>query len=159
MIRVEQNIVIQAPVDQVFNYAADYQKWSEWYEGVSDVKTTTVVSYGNGARYAYKVRVLTVSATVETEIHDFVQNRGWTGVSAKGIPHRTTWIFEPIGPATRFTHAVEGHVPVPLLGSLCDFMFLGPQWNKIVKNSLDNLKQHFLTQDSGSAQQRHDKSA
>ena len=29
MIRVEQNIVIQAPVDQVFNYAADYQKWSE----------------------------------------------------------------------------------------------------------------------------------
>jgi coenzyme Q-binding protein COQ10 len=159
MIRVEHSIIIQAPVEQVFSYAADYRKWPEWYEGVSDVTTTTAVTVGNDARYAYRVRVMTVSAVVETEIHDFVQNRGWTGVSTKGIPHRTTWIFEPIGPATRFTHAVEGHMPVPLLGSLFDSMFLEPQWNKIVKNSLNNLKQHFLIQGSGSARQRHDKSA
>ena len=152
MIRVEQNIVIQAPVDQVFNYAADYQKWSEWYEGVSDVKTTTVVSYGNGARYAYKVRVLAVSAIVETEIHDFVQNKGWTGISTKGIPHRTTWVFEPIGSTTRFTHAVEGHMPIPLIGSLCDTLFLRPQWIKIVQSSLNNLRQQFQTQTRKPAQ-------
>ena len=149
MIRIEHSTIIQAPVDQVFSYAADYRKWPEWYEGVSDVTTTTPVTEGNSARYAYKVRILAVSATVETEIHDFVQNRGWTGISTRGIRHRTTWIFEPIGPATRFTHAVEGHVPVPLLGALCDSIFLEPQWDKIVKNSLNNLKQHFLKQDGG----------
>ena len=146
MIRVEHSVVIQAPVDQVFSYASDFTKWSDWYEGVSDVKITTVVSHGNGARYAYKVRVLTVSVVVETEIHDFVQNQGWTGISTKGMPHRTTWIFEPIGSTTRFTHAVEGHMPIPLLGSLCDFLFLRPQWTKIVRSSLSNLSQHFLTQ-------------
>ena len=149
MIRVEHSTIIQAPVEQVFSYAADYRKWPEWYEGVSDVTTTTVVTEGNKARYAYRVRVLAVSASVETEIHDFVQNRGWTGVSTRGIPHRTTWIFEAIGPATRFTHAVEGHVPVPLLGALFDSMFLEPQWHKIVKNSLNKLKQHFLAQAGG----------
>jgi coenzyme Q-binding protein COQ10 len=144
MIRVEHSVVIQAPVEQVFSYAADHQKWSEWYDGVSDVNTTTAVSQGNGARYAYKVRVLTVSVIVETEIHDFVQNRGWTGISTRGIPHRTTWIFEQIGSDTRFTHAVEGHMPIPLLGFICDSLFLRPQWNKIVQNSLNNLRQHFL---------------
>ena len=159
MTRIEHSVIIQAPVEQVFSYAADYQKWSEWFEGVSDVKTTTVVTQGNGARYAYRVRIMAASASVETEIHDFVQNRGWTGVSTKGIPHRTTWIFEPIDSSTRFTYVVEGHLPVPLLGSLCDSLFLRPQWVKIVQNSLNNLRQHFLTQESGSAKEAHDESA
>ncbi len=37
MIRIEHSTIIQAPVEQVFGYAADYRKWREWYEGVSGV--------------------------------------------------------------------------------------------------------------------------
>ncbi len=147
MIRVEHSIVIQAPVDRVFSYAADYQKWPEWYAGVSEVKTTTAATKGNKARYAYRVRVMGIPAGVETEIHDYVENSGWTGVGTKGLPHRTTWIFEPVGSATRFTHVVEGHVPVPLLGSLIDSLFLKPQWDRIVETSLGKLNQHFLPTD------------
>ena len=142
MTRIERTVVIQAPVERVFSYTADHQKWAEWFESVSDVKATTGVTQGNGARYAYRVRVMTVSARVETEIHDYVQNRGWTGLSTRGLPHRTRWIFEPIGSATRFTYIVEGHLPIPLIGSLCDSLFLQPQWEKIVQHSLNNLKQH-----------------
>jgi len=149
MIRIEKSVEIPAPVEQVFSYAADYRKWPEWFEGVSDVENTTAVSQGDGARYAYNVRILAVTARVETEIHDFVQNRGWKGVSTKGVPHRTKWVFERTGAATRFTYVVEGHLPVPLLGSLCDSLFLGPQWDKIVQHSLDNVKQHFLAQGRG----------
>lgn len=151
MTRIEHSVIIQAPVEQVFSYAADYQKWSEWFEGVSDFNATTTVTHGNGARYAYRARVMAVSASVETEIQDFVQNRGWTGVSTKGLPHRTHWIFEPIGSATRFTYALEYHLPVPLLGSLLDSLFVRSQWDKIVEKSLNNLRQHFLTEASGSA--------
>jgi hypothetical protein len=143
MIRVEGSVTIQAPVDQVFTYAANYRKWQEWFEGVSDVTPTTAVAQGNGARYSYRVRLLAASARVETEIHDFVQNRGWTGVSTRGVPHRTTWIFETMGSVTRFTYVVEGHLPVPFLGPLCDSLVLKPQWDKIVRNSLDNLNRHF----------------
>jgi len=143
MTRVERSVVIDAPVEQVFNYAADYQRWSEWYEGVSGVRSTAAATKGDNARYAYRVRVMGLSVGVETEIHDFAQNRGWTGVATKGIPHRTAWCFEPVGPATRFTHVVEGHVPVPLLGSLFDSLFLRPQWARIVESSLNNLRQHF----------------
>jgi len=143
MIRIEHSVVVQAPVEQVFSYAADYRRWPEWYQGLSDVTATTSVTLGNSARYAYTVRVLGVSATVETEIRDFVQNRGWAGISTKGIPHRTRWVFEPAGPATRFTHAVEGRLPVLLVGPLLDSLLLKPQWDRIVKNSLNNLRQRF----------------
>jgi hypothetical protein len=144
MIRIEQSVVLQAPVDQVFRYAADHQKWSEGYEGVSNVKTTTGAAESNKVRYAYTVRVMGFPAEVETDIHDFSQNRGWTGIATKGLPHSTTWISEPFGTGTRLTRVVEGHVPVPLVGSLLDSLFLRPQWDKIVKTSLENPKQRLL---------------
>jgi uncharacterized protein YndB with AHSA1/START domain len=145
MNHIEHSVIIPAPVDQVFSYAADYLKWAEWFEGVSDFKPTTAVTWGNGARYAYKARVMGLSAPVETEIHDFVHNRGWTGVSTKGLAHRTHWTFEPIGNGTKFTYAMEYQLPVPLLGSLLDSLFARPQWQGILERSLNNLKQHFLS--------------
>ncbi|MBM4159704.1 MAG: SRPBCC family protein [Ignavibacteria bacterium] len=145
MTHIKHSITIEAPVDQVFNYAADYRKWSEWFEGVSDFKLTTQITQGNGARYAYKARVMGLSAPVETEIHDFVQNRGWTGISTKGLAHRTRWSFEPSGNGTKFTYAMEYQLPVPLLGSLLDSLFARPQWRKILERSLNNLRQHFVS--------------
>lgn len=143
MTRIEHSITIEAPVEQVFAYAADYRTWNEWFEGVSDFKPTTAVTQGNGARYAYKARLLGVSASVETEVHDFVNNRGWTGLATRGIPHRTHWKFESIGSGTKFTYTLEYQLPIPLLGSVFDSMFMKPQWDKIIANSLHNLRQHF----------------
>ena len=144
MIRVEQSVVIHAPLEQVFAYVSDYRKWPEWYTGVGEATPTTQATRGNRARYAYKARMMGMWATVETEIHDFEENRGWTGVGTKGLPHRTRWVFEPLDTGTRFTHAVESKVPVPLLGPLFEAL-LKPEWKKILSSSLDNLQRHFQT--------------
>jgi coenzyme Q-binding protein COQ10 len=144
MTRIEQSVFIQAPVEQVFAYASDYQKWSEWFEGVSDFKPTTAVTRGSGARYQYKARLMGFAARVETEIHDFHPNSGWRGVATAGMPHRTGWVFEPMGLGSKFTYILEYRVPVPLLGPLLDRFFLKPQWNKIIQNSLANLSRHFI---------------
>ena len=69
MTRIERSIFIPAPVKNVFNYATDWRKWSEWFEGVSDFRPTTAVTKGSGARYGYKARIMGISAKVETEIH------------------------------------------------------------------------------------------
>jgi uncharacterized membrane protein len=151
MTRIEHSVIIPAPVDHVFGYAADYTTWSEWFEGVSDFKATTAVTRGNGARYAYKARVMGLSARVETEIHDFAQNRGWTGVSTRGLAHRTQWTFEPIGDSTKFTYAMEYQLPIPWVGSLLDSLFARHQWERILERSLNNLRQHFLSSANTSA--------
>jgi hypothetical protein len=144
MTRIERSIMIQAPVKDVFDYAADWRKWSEWFEDVLDFRPTTAIEQGNGARYAYKARMMGLSLKVETEIHDFVLNAGWTGVATKGMPHRTQWIFESIGDTTKFTYVLEYKLAVPLVGSLLDSLIMKPQWNRIISNSLKNLKGHFL---------------
>jgi len=138
--RISESILINAPVERVFEYAADWQRWEEWFEGVSDFTSSTELQRGAGARYRYKARILGISATVETEIHDFEENVGWTGVATQGMPHRTQWVFEAQGSTTKFTYILDFHVPVPLLGVIVDVLLLGPQWRSILRKSLDNLR-------------------
>lgn len=147
MTRIESSIDIAAPVEEVFAFASDWKHWEDWFEGVSDFRPTTAVEQGSGARYAYKARMMGISVNVETEIYDFVQNAGWRGVATKGIPHKTYWIFEPVGNSTKFTYALEYKLPLPLVGFLLDSLIMKLQWDRIISNSLKNLRDHFSSQE------------
>ena len=142
MRKVSESILIKAPRPEVFEYASDWQRWPDWFEGVSIFRPVTSVSRGNGAHYAYRARMFGIPASVETEIHDFVVNVSWAGKSTKGVPHTTQWIFEDEGDATKFTYVLQFHVPVPVLGNMLD-SFMEKEWRRILKNSLKNLSAHF----------------
>lgn len=144
MSKVESSVKIPLPVEDVFPYVSDYKKWEEWFEGVSDFKPTTETTRGNGTRYAYKAKMMGLNVGVETEIFDFVENQGWKGKSIKGMPHTTYWIFESIEGGTKFTYALEYELEIPLVGNWLDKTFMEPQWNKIINNSLENLKNMFI---------------
>jgi uncharacterized membrane protein len=144
MTRIEKSIIIDKPVDEVFAYASDWEKWSDWFEGVSDFKPVTEITRGNGARYAYKAKMMGLNVKVETEIQNFGINKGWTGIGTKGVPTRTQWIFEKLETGTRFTYVLEYKLPFPLLSSLFDKYIMKPQWVKIIEKSLQNLNQKLL---------------
>lgn len=143
MTRIEDSIVVDAPVDAVFGYASDWRRWPDWFEGVSDFRSTSEVTRGTGARYAYRARLMGVPASVETEIQDFVEGQGWTGVGTRGVAHRTHWRFEAQGQSTRFTYALEYRLPVPLLGAVLDALFVKREWRAVIRKSLSNLQRHF----------------
>jgi len=132
--------VISAPIEAVFRYASNWRNWPSFFEGVSDFKPTTATTRGNGARYAYKAKMLGIKASVETEITEFIENGGWVGIAAGGIPHRTQWIFESASGQTRFTFVQTYRIPIPVFGALLDRLFVRPAWEKIVERSLANLK-------------------
>lgn len=144
MTKIESSVKIPLPVKDVFPYVSDYKKWEEWFEGVSDFKPTTETNKGNGTRYAYKAKMMGLNVGVETEIFDFVENQGWKGKAIKGMPHTTYWIFESIEGGTKFTYALEYELEIPLVGNWLDKTFMEPQWNKIINNSLENLKNMFI---------------
>ena len=144
MTKIEKSIVIPTPVEKVFAYASDYQKWEDWFEVVSEFKPVTEFKRGNGTRYAYKAKMMGLAVGIETEIHDFVENRGWTGVSTKGMPHKTFWKFESIDEGTKMTYALEFDLNIPLIGKWLDNTFLKPQWEKIISKSLEKLKSQFV---------------
>jgi TolB-like protein len=97
----------------------------------------------NGTRYAYKAKMMGLTVLVETEIHDFVLNKGWIGKGTKGIPSQIQWIFETDEAGTKFTYVLEYKLPIPLLSSIFDKLIMKPQWIKIIEKSLQNLNQKF----------------
>jgi coenzyme Q-binding protein COQ10 len=143
MTHIEDSIIINKPIDEVFKYASDYQHWHEWFEGVSEFTPTTGLSRGNGTRYAYKAKIMGMWAKVETEIQDFVPNQGWNGKSTRGLPHKTHWIFTSADGKTKFTYGLEYKLPIPLLGPILDSLMIKPQWIKIINHSLNNLRQRI----------------
>lgn len=143
MSRIEGSVVIDARIKEVFELASDWRRWPEWFEGVSDFRPVGEMTRGNGARYAYRARLMGMPAKVETEIHEFVENQGWTGIGTKGLSHQTQWIFEPQGEATKFTYILEYELPLPPVGSLLDRFFLKREWRRMIDKSLENLKECF----------------
>jgi hypothetical protein len=103
MPEISQTVKINAPLNKVFEYTADYLNWSEFFEGVSDVKPITETSRGNGTKFIYKVKVMGMSVTVGTELHEFKENKGWKGKSFKGMEHSTQWIFKKSNGGTELT--------------------------------------------------------
>ena len=140
---LEKSIVIEASVDEVFEYAANWRHWPEWYVGFTDVSPTTEVERGDGAIYAYKMWVLGLPFRAQTEVHDFVENRGWSGRRIKGVPHGTNYVFEDLMPHTRFTASVYYSLPIPVLGPVLCSLFFNGAWRRILEKSLENLKAHF----------------
>jgi hypothetical protein len=143
MTRVEVSVDILAPLAEVFTYASDWRRWEEWWTSVSNFKPTTGVTRGNGARYSYKTRIAGVRTSIETEIHDFAENVGWTGIVVKGPPHKTKWVFEGHGSQTQFTYILEYSLPVPVLGPLMDVLLVRPGWRRRLEKSLENLRVYF----------------
>jgi uncharacterized membrane protein len=140
MTEIKRSINIGAPVNKVFEYASDYLKWPEFFEGLSDVKPITEITRCNGAKFIYKVKVLGMKVTVGTEFQQFKENEGWIGKSFKGIEHQTQWIFEKSNGHTEFTFIQNYKFPLYFGGKFIDKMFAQPEWIKIIENSLQNLK-------------------
>ncbi len=140
MQKIEKSVEIDAPIVDVFAYASDWRRWEEWWEGVTKFRPTTQVTRGNGARYAYKAWVAGLTVNLETEIRDFEENAGWTGIATKGPPHRTQWVFEEKGQRTRLTYILEYDLSWPVLGPILDFLLMRPGWRRMLEHSLRNLK-------------------
>jgi len=140
MAEITRTIEINAPADKVFEYVANYQNWSEFYEGLSDVKPVTEDTFSTGSKFIYKTRSAGMTFTVGTEFRDFVKDEGWTGKSFKGVKHQTKWIFKDLEGKTEFTHGVNYHLPLLFGGKLLDNLVLKSSYEKTIEKSLENVK-------------------
>ena len=140
MTEIKKCILINAPVSKVFEFASNYQKWPEFFVGISEIKPITDITNDNGAQFLYKVRLMGIKVTVGTEFQQFNRNEGWIGKSFKGLDAQTQWIFKETDGKTEFTYIQRYKLPFYMGGSFTDKKFIIPQWIKIIDISLQNLK-------------------
>ena len=142
MTEINRSVKINAPLNKVFEYTSNYRNWSEFFEGVSDVKPITKTTRGNGTKFIYKVKDLGMKVAVGTETHEFKENEGWLGKSFKGMEHSTQWIFKKSNGDTEFTYILNYDFPWYFGGKLIDKMFAEPAWINIIEHSLTKPKKN-----------------
>ena len=141
--KVEATVEINKPVNEVFAYTSDWRHWNEWREGLYDLKPTTNIDRGNGARYSYKAWAGGMKFNLETEIHSFKENDSWQSIVQKGLPHKMQWMFEGKPGKTKVTNILEYSPPWFLIGPILDFFILRRGWQKLLDKTLKNLKNYL----------------
>lgn len=125
MAKLTRSIEIEAPVEEVFDFASDIGKfWTTWHDEVAvrDVELQPD-GVGNSARLFARFLAFVMEGTVEytsvvpnerivADVHFFVENPRWV------------FTFEPVEGGTKFTAEGEWHASVPAVGERHDEMMV-----------------------------------
>ena len=108
MIKVEKSVVINKPVEEVFNYYVAEGNATEWQAGVVDViddgPRNTV-----GSRYTEVRKFMGQEMRSTVELTEFVPNARYAGKVLKGpVPYEFNVTFESVDGGTRVTTCVDG---------------------------------------------------
>jgi coenzyme Q-binding protein COQ10 len=120
MVTVKKSVVVDAPVEQVFDYMADPKSNVEILPGMMDVRDIheTEGHVGTTFRWTYKMAGLRFEG--ETTVLEWVRNKRVVTRTKGGIG--STWYFDYAskGKGTELSLAVEYEMPVPILGKIAE---------------------------------------
>ena len=93
-----REIIIEAPIETVWNIQTGIDRWSEWQPDVASAKLDGELKVGTV--FHWKAKGLSIVST----LHTVEPNRriGWTGISL-GMSAIHNWTFEAQGDFTRVT--------------------------------------------------------
>ena len=96
MVTSEFSVVINRPVEVVFNYLSDLQNGKQWQTGVLDVQRLSAGAPGPGSRYVVVRKFLGRKMESNVEISVFEPNRKMVLKSTSGpMPFEQTIVFQP----------------------------------------------------------------
>lgn len=109
MARVEDSIIVNRPVEEVFAYVTDIERFPEWTSFVRNAAKTSDGPVGLGTALRTDLQFLGRQFTSEQVITEFVPNRVFAGQSVSGpLPMTITTTVEPAEGGTRVTQSIEG---------------------------------------------------
>lgn len=133
MPKIERTIIINAPVEKVFDYWAEPTNVPEFWPSLVEVKDVQQLpNGGNSFRWVYKMAGMRFEGTSEETEH--IANQRTVTKNKGGIESTITMMFQPEDGGTKLTLQTEYTVPVPLLGRLAEAVIV-----KLNENETDLL--------------------
>jgi uncharacterized protein YndB with AHSA1/START domain len=110
MIRIESSIVINRPVEAVFSYVTDFDRYSEWIPEVKESKKTSAGPLGVGATEWEKQQIMYLWRGEGTSVvTEYEANRKIVfGVTSEVLPPwESIYTFEPVEGDTKVTWIIK----------------------------------------------------
>jgi uncharacterized membrane protein len=109
MIKVETSVVINRPVDEVFEFVANIENLPQWAGPVLEAKQTSEGPVGVGTTQTQVAQLLGRRVETSQEVTEYEPNKKLSTKSTSGpIPIEVHYTFEPVAEDTRVK--MEGNV-------------------------------------------------
>lgn len=120
MPKIERTIIIDAPVEKVFNYVhKDPSSLLEIWPSLVEVKDVErLPNGGNRFRWVYNLAGVRLEGT--SEDIEYIPNQHVVSKTKGGVDATYTWTYDPEDGGTRMTEEVEYTVPIPVLGRVAE---------------------------------------
>jgi uncharacterized membrane protein len=108
MIKVEDSIVINRPIEEVFAYISDLSNAPEWQTGLLEVRMTTPEPSGVGTRYTFVRKFLGRRLEASNEFTQYEPNQVVTFITTSGsVAVEASYLFEETPEGTNVTCQME----------------------------------------------------
>jgi uncharacterized protein YndB with AHSA1/START domain len=123
MAKIRREILINAPVEKVFEYHSNPMNEPEYWPSMIEVKDIEEQP-GGGQKYKWVYKMAGIRLEGSTETKEFVENERIVTKGSGGVESTFVYEYKPEGEGTRVTMEVEYVVPVPVLGKLAEAFIL-----------------------------------
>lgn len=128
---MEDSIVINHPVEEVFAYLTDVTNWPRWNMVVGNVEQTPPGPLEKGTKLRGAAEVMGRTMQYSGEILEYDPNRKVVQKMRVGPAElQTNWLFERLGDSTRLTIRSEGKTSGPSI-------IAGPLMDRAVKKQIE----------------------
>jgi uncharacterized membrane protein len=157
--RVERELVINAPREVVWDYVTNPDNYTTFFSGITRWEVDGRKKRGCGARYRMLMRVGSAEVGGLVEVVEFEEPGDMAWTSVLGVDQRGRWRLREHGPnRTSVMFRLSYHAPGGLLGWLSD-QLSGPMVRGNVHHTLENLKRQIESERAQDARRSRAKRA
>jgi uncharacterized membrane protein len=141
--RVERELVINAPRAEVWEQITDPANYTSFFSGITRWEVEGRKKRGCGARYRMLMRVGSAEVGGLVEVVEFEEPGDMAWTSVMGVDQRGRWRLREHGPnRTSVMFRLSYHAPGGLLGWLSD-QLSAPMVRGNIQHTLQNLKRQI----------------
>jgi uncharacterized membrane protein len=142
MAKIDTEVWINAPIDEVFSYISDPRNLPEFWPSLIEINDVqSLPNGGYSLRWIYKMAGVRFEG--KAEYTQIVPNRFFVVETKGGIDSTIAWTARSWENKTKVTFTIEYKVPVPVLGKLAELIIV-----KMNEQEADlimvNLKARFM---------------
>jgi uncharacterized membrane protein len=157
--RVERELVVNAPREQVWDYVTNPDNYTLYFSGITRWEVEGRKKRGCGARYRMLMRVGSAEVGGLVEVVEFEEPGDMAWTSVLGVDQRGRWRLRSHGPnRTTVMFRLSYHAPGGLLGWLSD-QLSAPIVRRNINATLENLKRHIESERAEEARRSRKKPA
>lgn len=136
---IERSILVDAPVEEVFEFVADYRNTIQYQRQFSRLEPVGEPTYGLGLTVEARGRFKAIPIHARLRITEFSKNERIVSKSVEGLKSEAVWSFAPEGSQTRVTFTASYGWPLPILSGALRRMLLA-ELAVMTESSLRELK-------------------